>query len=250
MNKKIQRQNLIYQLLTNGEKLRVKDIASQLQVTPETVRNDLREMEQRKQVIREHGYARSVSTLDEVPIRIRQLDNLEQKKRISYQAFRLIQDDQIIWLDASSTIALGIPMLASHKNLTVVTDGIPQAYQTSLMNIRTILCGGPVSNVGLRTSGNDIINMIDRVHFDIAFLGSDGLKNARGFTALNYDEIAIKSHLLIQSDQIVVAMDTSKFDKKAGYKICDYKDVDILVTNTLTKAQKEIVYEIPKIIEV
>lgn len=248
--KKEIRQNQIYQLLVDNGRMRIKDLADELQVTTETLRTDLVELEKRKRVVREHGYARSLSELEEAPLQWREKENESDRRACGIRAMHLVQDNQIVYVDAGSTVLLGLPVLATKHGITVVTNSIPAAYQAALMDIPTILCGGPVTNVGLRTHGHRVVETIDEITFDIAIMGSDGIANAHGFTILTYNEINVKRHAIIQAKKTVVAMDASKFKKRSSYAFCNFRDIDVLVTNKITEKERALVKDIPQIIEI
>ena len=63
-NKKDERQSKIYHILLDEGRVSVKLLANRLKVTPETIRSDLSDMEDQRRVIREHGFARPLSTLE------------------------------------------------------------------------------------------------------------------------------------------------------------------------------------------
>lgn len=247
--KKEERQSKIYHILLDEGRVSVKELSHRLIVTPETIRSDLTDMENQRRVIREHGYARPLSTLEEVPVQMREQENLNDKRKAAMRAMEEIKDNQTVFLDSGSTILLGLPAL-SHRNVTIVTNGIPLAYEAGLLGYNLIFCGGAVSNVGLRTHGHFCVSVIDRIQFDIALLGTDGLVGATGFTALAFNEISIKEHILAQSKKNIVVTDRSKFEKKASFTIGNFRDIDILVTNPLTDEKRKIVHGVGQIIEV
>ncbi len=248
-NKKDERQSKIYHILLDEGRVSVKLLANRLKVTPETIRSDLSDMEDQRRVIREHGFARPLSTLEEVPVQMREQENLEDKRRAALRAIEEIEENQTVFLDSGSTIILGLPAL-SFKNVTIVTNGIPLAYEAGLLGYHTIFCGGEVSNVGLRTHGHFCIEVIDRIQFDLALMGTDGLMGSNSFTALAFNEIAIKEHIIAHSKKNIVVADRSKFEKKAAYNIGNFRDIDLLVTNPLTEKERQMVREIKEIIEV
>ncbi len=248
-SKKDERQSKIYHILLDEGRISVKGLATRLKVTPETIRSDLSDMEDQRRVIREHGFARPLSTLEEVPIQMREQENLDDKRRAALRAIEEIKENQTVFLDSGSTILLGLPAL-SFKNVTIVTNGIQLAYEAGILGYHTIFCGGEISNVGLRTHGHFCIDIIDRIQFDLALLGTDGLMGARSFTALAFNEIAVKEHILAHSKKNIVVTDRSKFEKKAAFNIGNFRDIDLLVTNTLTDQERQMVREVKEIIEV
>lgn len=79
--KKELRQSKIRQILLEESRIRVTDLAKRLGVTPETLRNDISEMEAQSLLISEHGYARIQNPMQETPLLFRNQENAEAKKR-------------------------------------------------------------------------------------------------------------------------------------------------------------------------
>ncbi len=251
MNKKKDiRQNRIRQILLEEGRVRVKDLAERLDVTPETLRLDLNDLEAKNLVHRQHGFAIGGALGSELPVDVRGQEYTDDKKRIAYRAMQEIQDGQVVFLDSGSTIILGLPVLAFKKDITIVTNCIPLAYQATLMNLNVVMAGGPVSNVGQRTYGHFTTDVIDHISFDVAIMGTDGLRNATGFSTMSIDEVPIKRHIITQSQKLITVADRSKFERKASYSYCKFREFDMLVVNELDEKYRNIVKEIPKIIEV
>ena len=97
-NKKDERQSKIYHILLDEGRVSVKELAQRLLVTPETIRSDLTNMEDQRRVIREHGFARPLSTLEEVPVQMREQENLDDKRRAAMRAMEEIEDNQTVFL--------------------------------------------------------------------------------------------------------------------------------------------------------
>lgn len=247
--KKEERQAKIYELLLNDGRLSVKDLASRLHVTPETIRSDLTDLEMERRVVREHGYAKPISSFEEIPVQMRKQENINSKRKVAMRAMEEIQDNQTVFLDSGTTIILGLPAL-SNRNITIVTNDIPLAYEAGLRGYNLIFCGGAVSNVGLRTHGHFTVRIIDRIQFDVALFGTDGLIGASGFTSLAFSEVATKEHVLAHSKKNILVTDHSKFKKKASYMVGSFRNIDMLVTNPLTQEERNMVREIKQIVEV
>ena len=128
---------------------------------------------------------------------------------------QMVQDHQTFFIDSGSTLLFGVPVLAMKQDITVVTDSIPVAYETALMDIQTILCEGPVKNESLRINGLRVTEIIDTMDFDFVFLSTDGMDIPNGFTIYSYDEIEIKKCVMTRFKKSVVVMDRSKLYKRA-----------------------------------
>lgn len=244
------RLNEIRRMLSEKERMKVTDLAEALNVTPETIRHDLNTLEEMNLVRREHGYVVNVSSLMELPLIMRGKEHVEEKRRAAMRAMKEVQDGMVLFIDAGSTVLSGLSFLAGRKDLTIVTNGISLAYQTARMNMKTILCGGEVLNIGLRTVGTDVIRTLSRFNFDLSLLGTNGIKGSPGFTTLNYSEVEVLYTAVQHSARRIIITDPSKFDEKAGCSFCTYSDIELLVTNTLTPQQRREVEGVHEIIEV
>lgn len=239
MTKKEQRQIKIKNILDEKGKMRIVELAKELNVTPETLRTDLNELESMHIIAREHGYARIVSIPFEGPLALRKIDNVEDKRKIMKRAIQEIEDGQVIYLDASSSIELGIPYLQSKKDITIITNSIVIANQCMQMDKNTFICGGQIYNPGARTFDQHAMDLINSMNIDVAFLGSDGIKDSNGFTTCHSNELSSYRSIINQSKKIIVVCDKSKFEKTSPFIFCKYHEVDKLITNHLTTKQKE-----------
>ena len=98
----ISRQNLIKELLQENKSVTIADLAVRMNVTRETIRRDLRAMEQ--ELIRTHGGAYILDGVqNDLDISTRQVLKTEEKKTIALKCDALIQTGEIIYLDNSTT---------------------------------------------------------------------------------------------------------------------------------------------------
>ena len=239
----------IRQILMIENRAKIIDLAKRLHVTPETLRTDMNELESQNIIVREHGYARIVTSLTETPLTMRQNENIDLKKQIMARAIQEIQDGSVVFLDAGSTVLLGVPFLASKKDLTIITNSIPLANQCIQMNLEVLFVGGLIFNNGLRTHGHFCNDMIDKIHIDLAIIGTDGLLNANGLTSIPESDIETKRHIINQSKTIIGVCDSTKFNQDARYEYCKFYEIDVLITNKLTAEQLKQIQGVKRIIQ-
>lgn len=248
--KKEERQNQICEILLKNGRMKIKDLAEQLKVTPETLRTDLNTMELAGLIIKEHGYTRLQMGFNESPVSLRNQTNQEKKRKAMIYALSLIKDGEVVFIDSGSTAYSGLPALIGKKDLLIVTNSLPLANECTKLNMKIIMLGGFVFNNGMRTYGNFATEILDHLQIDIAFMGTDGFKDSLGFTTLNENEMGLKRHLIDRSKKLVVVCDHSKFETRAPISFCKFKEIDILVTNSLTNEQRKMVEDIPTIYEI
>lgn len=248
--KKDARQVKIRNILMEKGQYRVKDLAAILHVTPETLRKDLDELEEQGIVVRSHGFARVNKFHQELPISVRNQENTDIKKRLTYRAIEEIQDGNIVYLDAGSTLLQGIDALRQKKDLTIITNFLPMAYKCNEMNFDVVLVGGKLHKNGLHTDGFFSEKMLDSIYIDIALFGSDGLLNASGFTVYSMEEVGTRRHVINQTKKVVMVSDNTKFSMTGHYSFCSFREVDVFITDRLTEKQHQQVQMCKKIVQI
>ncbi len=223
------------------------ELAKELEVTPETLRKDLDELQRQGLLIREHGSVRLYNASYETPVGVRQLDRVEEKRAISYYAFKQIQDGQVVYLDSSSTVILGLDNLLLKKDITVVTNSLIIAHKCMQYDCDVLIAGGRIIKSGMRTYDNFALHLIDSLCIDVAIVGSEGLKDAKGITT-SYSELGFKKRIVEQSKKVIVVCDSSKFKESGSYMYCSFNQVDLLVTTSLE--DKDSLLGIKEIVEV
>lgn len=89
------------------------------------MRKDLDKLENKGMVIRHHGFVRINKLQKELPISIQSQENVKIKQQITIRAIEEIEDGNIVYLDAGSTLLNGIDALKVKKDLTIITNSLP-----------------------------------------------------------------------------------------------------------------------------
>ena len=119
----LERQEEIINLLEKVRSISVKKLAEALYVSQPTIRRDLSALEEQGKVKRTHGGVVLRRSSDiEIPLLLREDQNNMAKKAIAEKASALIQNGNVIFLDASSTAAYLIPYLEKFDDIIVVTN--------------------------------------------------------------------------------------------------------------------------------
>ncbi len=241
MSKKNQdRRSEIQKILIRQESVKVEELAEALHVTPETIRTDLNYLEQKGFLFRKHGGAALRTGNTEMPMDIRMQENTDVKKAISEAAFELIKDDMVLYFGASSTPLYLGRMLVLRKNLTVVTTSLDMIETLASGPHKIILLGGYYHRIGRSLSGESAREMVSEIHFDISFSGMNGCRGADGPCTLATDEIPIDKEAIRNSEMNVLMSDSSKFDMTGPFQYAQFRDFDILITDShLKQADRE-----------
>lgn len=238
MNKQT-RWNMISELCKADGSMRVNDLISAVGASPATIRRDLREMEDLGILTRYHGGAKiNHSRLEEPVMSIKHMQNLDLKRHIALAAARKIKDNEIIYLDAGSTIFEMLQFINA-SNITIVTIGIQHLKLLGEKKIHTIVLGGNLYWNTEALTGSQTIKQMEDLYFDKAFLGTNGIHVHGGFTTSNEQEANTKAMAIKHAEKAYVLADSSKFNKLLPFKFADLKDV-IVLTNEVKDFDKSL----------
>ncbi|MDT0166108.1 DeoR/GlpR family DNA-binding transcription regulator [Actinotalea sp. AC32] len=229
-----ERQQQMLGLAREAGRVEVKDLAEQLDVTPETVRRDLTQLERLGLVRRVHGGAIPVERLGFEPgIADRESVHAAEKERIAKRALDELPEEGSILLDAGTTTVRLAEMLPTDRELTVVTHALPVAtILATRPGITLHLVGGTVRGRTLAAVGHWAQRQLADIHVDVAFLGTNGLTVEHGLTTPDLAEAAVKRALTASAQRVVVLADRTKLGRVDFAQVAPLATVDTLITDT------------------
>ncbi|MFB5759363.1 DeoR/GlpR family DNA-binding transcription regulator [Paenibacillus medicaginis] len=227
-----ERYEKIVQLVNERGSIRVSELSSLCEVTEETIRRDLDRLEEAGKLRRSHGGAVSVKDEQpELPFSEREIMHAEEKRRIAEEAVKLIQPNDRILLDASSTawyMAAKLPDVP----LTVLTNSIRVATELSgKEKIDVLSTGGLLAKRSLSYVGPLAERSLDAYYVDKLFLSCKGVHLTRGVSESNELQARVKQKMVGIADQVILLADTSKFGQQAFTHVMDLKQVDSMITD-------------------
>jgi len=232
----IERQNKILDLLREKKKATVNDLSKFFKISGVTARNELKELAKSGKIIRTHGGAIYIDNSEAEGIyNYRKNQNITQKKRIVKVASTLINDGEVIFIDASTTASHIIPFLNEKMELTVVTNSVEVAHilaTSSLINI--LLIGGKIRREALSTTGYPVDYILKDINLSKAFMGASGFTIEEGLTDVNQEEINIKKYIVEKSKSTIALIDSSKCGKVSFGTFAETKRISIFITDKKT----------------
>ncbi|MFT6926005.1 MAG: DeoR/GlpR family transcriptional regulator of sugar metabolism [Psychromonas sp.] len=227
-----ERHEKILDLISQLGRVYAAGLSQTLQVSEDTIRRDLKQLDELKKLRRVHGGALPLQQeFQEYRDRQDEVDPL--KKRVALAAIPFIQAEQTILIDSGTTCLQLAMNLPTHFNFTVVTPS--PLVATKLMhhnNIELILLGGKVSKSAVMALGATTNAMLRKIHFDVCFLGVHALHPSQGLTINRLDEAETLAAIIEQSELVISLGSAFKLGKVATYKICDSNKLDVLVTDS------------------
>ena len=226
-----ERHNKILDLLSHKGRVYATELSQALGVSEDTIRRDLKQLDEDKLLRRVHGGALPLQQEYEA-YRERQDEIDPLKKRIALAAIQFIKPDQTILIDSGTTCLQLAMNLPTHFNFTVVTPSPLVANKLMYHdNIELILLGGKISKSAVMTLGATTNAMLRKIYFDSCFLGVCALHPNKGLSINHLDEAETLSTIIEQSEQVIVLGSSLKLGKMSTYKVCDCNKLNLLITD-------------------
>jgi DeoR/GlpR family transcriptional regulator of sugar metabolism len=208
--------------------------AHDLRVSVETVRRDLKALEDHGLVRREYGVAYPVESAGfESDLASRESEWLPQKLRIAAEAVQHIDDAETIFIDEGYLPQLLARQLPTETALTVVTASLPVASMLAVRpSCSVILLGGRVRGRTLATVDHWATSMLSDFVIDLAFLGANGISRTHGLTTPDPAVAAVKSAAVQAARRRIFVGAHAKFSAVSFARFAEVSDFEALITDT------------------
>jgi len=228
-----ERHQQIVSLAAVDGRVEVSDLASRFQVTTETIRRDLSELQDRRLLRRVHGGAVAwESSAFEPLVSVRNDQHDAEKRRIAMRAVRELPDQGTMIIDSGSTLGRFAEAIPTDRKLRVVTNSLPTAQRLAAHDpIEVIVIGGKVRKNTLAMVDSEAIAALDAISVDTLFISSDGLSPSEGLTTPYREEARLKRAMISSARRVVALIDHSKVGREHFVRFADWSDIDMLITN-------------------
>lgn len=235
----LERRNKIKELLFTERAVKVTDLARMFDVSEETIRRDLTQLENEGIAHRNYGGAVLVEEIDSVlnlqpPMHQRQTQLFEEKDAIGKKASELVEPNQVVFVDAGSTTWRVSRHLKTISGLTVVTNGTTVASELAQSQDAVIfMISGQLNRRSMSVAGPKAEAEIQKYSANIAFLGTAGMAINKGFCSSDIYEAEVKKAMVASADRVVVVADHTKFARPGLLVFATFPQIDVLVTSSL-----------------
>lgn len=229
-----ERKNEILSRLTFEGKVIVSDLSRQYGVTEETIRRDLEKLEKEGFAKKIYGGAiKNENVNTELPYMVRKQTNVDKKKYIASIIGSMIKDGDYILLDASTTTLFTVKNISHLQNITLITNSVEVLLEVPQNNNWRVFCtGGSFVPESLSFVGHQAEEIISSYNVNLAVMSCKGIDMERGITDTREGNAQIKKLFMKAADTVILAADSSKFDKVSFVHFADIRDMSTVVTDT------------------
>ncbi len=228
-----ERQRQIVALTIEQSRAEVSELADRFQVTTETIRRDLSDLQAQRVLRRVHGGAVPWETARFEPLlSVRSDLHDNEKSRLAAVAVSELPDRGSIIIDSGSTLTTFARSVPADTDLRVVTNSLTVAQVLAEHeSLDVLVLGGKVRKNTLAMVDAEAVAAVGPLQVDTLFISSDAATPKTGLTTPYREEAALKRAMISAARRVVALVDHTKFGTDQFVRFAEWSDVDVLITN-------------------
>ncbi|WP_299537404.1 DeoR/GlpR family DNA-binding transcription regulator [uncultured Streptomyces sp.] len=226
-----ERRDHLLDLLARRGKIVAKDVASDLRISEDTVRRDLRDLANEGLCQRVYGGALPVSPAV-VDYGARQTVAPEGKQKVAAVAAALVRPGGVVILDGGTTALAVVHALPKDLDCTVITHSPPVA--TALLDhprAEVFMLGGRLFKHSAVTCGAAAVEAAQNVSADVFFVGVTGVHPEAGLTTGDAEDAAMKRALAARAADTYVLASCEKIGTASRFRVLPWEEISGLITD-------------------
>lgn len=213
-------------LILQRDTISMEELRQIFHVSMNTVRSDVASLVESGTVEKIYGGVRALPQ-EEVPLFTQRMAlNPDSKQKIAFRAAQMIEDQDVVYIDAGTTTMYLIDYLDASRHVTVITRNlhiVPRAYERS--NVELIVLPGTMDRRTNSVADGSTLEYLGRYHFRKAFMGVSGISPDGRLNVSNYNEYELKKLAIHQSQAAYLLADAAKF---GGSSLMSYGTMDTM----------------------
>ena len=215
----LKRKEAIRALVSGRGSASAAELAKKFSVSVVSIRRYLAELEAEGVLVRTYGGAVKTETRisPEFLFSEKSRRSLPEKRAIAREALKLLREGETIFLDSGTTpLELSRLLKESPLRLTAATTSLPVALElVAADKIKVLLLGGFLRRDLFDFFGPFSREELNRLTFNQAFLGVDGISGREGLTTTDSITALMEETVIEKSRQINILADHSKIGHTA-----------------------------------
>lgn len=227
---KEERQQTILSEVELHNRILLTDIAETLDVSIDTVRRDVKELDGEHKLRKVHGGAISLGFTTN-STRNNNIYKLAEKSTIAEKASALLKDGAVIFIDGGTTCLELARLLPTDFDLTCFTHSLPVAMELlTKPNVTVIMVGGQVSKESQTSVGANAIHHLSEIKVDFSFIGTGYVDSQYGLTEFDWDIVQVKKAVIKCAKKTVLLSISEKLNSQHRYKTCEINAINTMIT--------------------
>jgi DeoR/GlpR family transcriptional regulator of sugar metabolism len=224
-----ERRKSILNLIQENGSARTAELARKFNVSGQTIRRDLYELEVKGLVSKNHGGGVLVRWQG-ADYRERAILRQQEKQLIAYEAVAQVRYGMTVALGPGTTTE-AIAHLLNGMELRVITNSLAVAQAITSRDTTVYLTGGHYRPGSELVTGEWTEQNLKNLFADVSFVGISGIGAEAGYTVTQFDEALVLRQFIRVAKKAVVVMDSSKFHRVAQASVAPLGAAHALITD-------------------
>jgi DeoR/GlpR family transcriptional regulator of sugar metabolism len=226
-----ERHQRILEILSAEGRVIATELSARLQVSEDTIRRDLKELDHQGLLHRVHGGA-LLKGPPVVHFEARHGQSPQAKTAIAKKALQLVKNGQVMIIDGGTTTLRFAEQLPHQLTATVITNSPPVASAlASHPNIEVIMLGGRLLKRSIVNIGGETLEALDRVRADLCVLGAYSIDSSIGLSVPDQEEAFVKKKMISVSTETVALVTAEKLGTASSFIFASASQLTYLVTS-------------------
>ena len=210
-----------------------EELAKILNVTPQTIRRDIRQLSDAGIVSRHHGGAGRISSLMNTEFSKRETAYTEEKTIIANEVANFIPDGATLFITMGTTVEFVAKALKNKHNLRVITNSIRVAnilYQNKGFEVITL--GGILHSHNGGIVGPSALLLVSSFRADYLITSLGAVDYDGVLLDVDINEVAVVKAMIEHSRNFILIGDHTKFHSSSAVEIGNLKQVSTFITDS------------------
>jgi len=204
---KEERQETILNEVELHNRILLTDIAETLNVSIDTVRRDVKELDAEQKLRKVHGGAISLGFTTRSTKNVN-VYAVEEKVKIAKKALSLLKEGSVIFVDGGTTCL----------------------ELAQLIKVTVIFIGGQISKDSQISIGANAIHNLSEIKVDYSFIGTGYVDSQYGLTEFDWDIVQLKKAVIKAAKKTVLLCISEKLNSQHRYKTCEINAINTMIT--------------------
>lgn len=232
----IERKEIILRLLNEKGHITITELIQRFNVSAETIRKDLINLESEQKLLRTHGGAVSMSKKKMLrPLSERMQSAVRQKSELAYVACGFIENGDVIAIDEGSTaVEFAKELVKRDLKITAVTHSLDVFNILSANEkIDLILCAGTYLKEENAFVGSFAEETAKKIYTNKAFIFPSAVCMEYGISIYQNEDgfLQMQKTYVKNTDKVFILADSEKFERRAFIKAFDMSEKYCYITD-------------------
>jgi DeoR/GlpR family transcriptional regulator of sugar metabolism len=227
---KEERHKLILSEVELHNRILIADVAEKFDVSIDTIRRDVKELDEAKQLKKVHGGAIALGYTNFAKYNDKIYAQVD-KIKIAEKALSLIKTGNIILIHGGTTCFELAKLIPNKLEITCFTTSPVVALELlTKKGADVIFIGGRLSKESQISVGASVIHQLLDINVDFSFIGTGYVDVDFGLTEFDLESVQVKKAIVKSSKKTVLLSISEKLNSKQRYKTCEINAIDTMIT--------------------